>query len=101
MGRPRRAGSGRTPVPPCRNLSRSRCTIVTRGRHTSRTVARHVDERMNLTETLDDPGGVPADTPRLRGPSRGASPGFAAILSLVFPGLGQMMAGAARRGLLV
>ncbi len=49
------------------------------------------------------PPSPPADPPAsvTRTPSRGASPGAAAVLSLVVPGLGQMFAGAARRGLLV
>jgi len=34
-------------------------------------------------------------------PRRGASPGLAAILSLIFPGAGQLLAGATRRGLLI
>jgi LCP family protein required for cell wall assembly len=34
-------------------------------------------------------------------PRRGASPGLAAILSLLFPGAGQLLAGATRRGLLI
>jgi polyisoprenyl-teichoic acid--peptidoglycan teichoic acid transferase len=40
----------------------------------------------------------PAAPPTFR---RGASPGLAAILSLIFPGAGQLFAGATRRGLLV
>ena len=44
------------------------------------------------------PGPTPPPEPRA---TRGASPGAAAVLSLVFPGLGQMLAGAARRGLVV
>src|SRR5947207_2303029 len=34
-------------------------------------------------------------------PRRGASPAVAAILSLIFPGAGQLLAGAIRRGLLI
>ncbi|HLX35705.1 MAG TPA: LCP family protein [Candidatus Limnocylindrales bacterium] len=60
---------------------------------------------MGLTETLDDsPALSPGDGANVAPPpkpSRGASPGLAAVLSLVFPGLGQLFAGAIRRGLLV
>jgi LCP family protein required for cell wall assembly len=59
---------------------------------------------MDLTETFDDPaalaaGGSPPGPPRPT--TRGTSPGSAAILSLLFPGLGQIAAGAARRGLVL
>jgi LCP family protein required for cell wall assembly len=60
---------------------------------------------MDLTETLDHSALLPdpADTPTAAAtePGRGASPAASAILSLVFPGLGQLVAGAVARGFLV
>jgi polyisoprenyl-teichoic acid--peptidoglycan teichoic acid transferase len=47
------------------------------------------------------PGQTSATLPAASPPRRGASPAVAALLSLVFPGLGQLFAGAFRRGLLV
>src|SRR4051794_22888354 len=46
----------------------------------------------------DAPDAPPEPT---AGPPRGAGPGAAAVLSMVFPGLGQLFAGATRRGLVV
>ncbi|HEX5240180.1 MAG TPA: hypothetical protein VFW20_04200, partial [Candidatus Limnocylindrales bacterium] len=49
--------------------------------------------------SANPPAGAPAGSPA--NPQRGATPGVAAVLSLVFPGAGQLLAGAIRRGLLI